>query len=185
MVTGVDTAPPALARYVNVVVLGTLNTINGPVAKGPLVVAVALTCNAVPGINPCGVVVVTVIVEGVAALLAVLVTRIVDPEYNAPFFAIVVDVNKLCPLEVPTTPLARYVIVVVVGAEAIIKSPSARLNPATVFRRPDTFITSPATNPCTVLNVMVIVLFDELVVVQFVVAAVTIRSTPGKSYELG
>jgi hypothetical protein len=170
---------------VNVVVLGTLNTINGPVAKGPLVVAVALAYIDVPGINPCGAVVVTVIVDGDAALLVALATGMVDPEYKSPFFTTVVDVYKDCALTVPTTPLAKYVIVVVVGAETTIKLPSARLYPAILFNRPDTFTTDPAIKPCTVENVTVIKLLEVLVVVKSVVTFVTTGSTPGKSYALG
>jgi hypothetical protein len=108
MPAGVVTAPPPLAVYVKDVVLGTLVIVNGPEASVALVPVATITCiDAVPGNSPCGVVVLMVITLGVAPFDVALVTGIAAPVYNAPRFAIVVDVKRLWPLAVPTTALAK------------------------------------------------------------------------------
>ena len=75
------TAAPALAAYVNVVVLGTSVTKKLPVAYAWLVPAVNATMIGVPGTRPCAYCVVTVIVLGVAALLTILTTSRSAPVY--------------------------------------------------------------------------------------------------------
>jgi hypothetical protein len=140
------------------------------------------TCKGVPGINPWGVDIVNVITDGFAPLLAADATGIDEPLYKSPLLRSVVSVNKLCPFDTPTTPLAQYLRVVTVGASKTINVPSARLNPAIPGARPDMLTTLPATIPWVILVVTVIKLADVLVVVKSVVIAVTVRSTAGNSY---
>jgi uncharacterized protein YpmS len=57
----------------------------------------------------------TVITVGFAPLPDAVVVANAAPVYKLPRFNIVVSVNKLCPLAVPTIPLAKYLKVVVLG----------------------------------------------------------------------